>query len=283
VRAADVIVGSFMSWLGKLVGTPEQQQQRQLAPLMSQDLLLLVTTRFGHECAQLYHLTDGVSPWVYDSSSSSSRSRRRPAQQQQYLQVPLYHEQLLSCLGVITSKRLSELLQQRSMMSLDHTQSMQLLTRLLRKDLSLPQQQQQQQQLKLLDSQVVPLLLCCVEAALLAPGPCKSVPAKLLASAANLCLVSSMQAVSAVVAAGIDEGARLPAGVAVQVTEQFAGPMLQLLAPAVRQSLRLALGKQQQAELEQAEIHPRTSELWGHLVYWVAAAGGVCCQRCLSK
>jgi hypothetical protein len=286
VRAADVIVGSVMSWLGKLAGTPEQQQ-RQLAPLLSQDLLLLVTTRFAYECVQLYRLTDGASPWVYDSSSSntssssSSSSRRRPAQQQQYLQVPPYHKQLLSCLGVITSEQLPGLLQQRSTMSLDHAQSMKLLTRLLRKDLSLPPQQQQQ--LKLKDSQVAPLLLCCVEAALLAPGPCKDVPSELLASAANLCLVSSMQAVSAVIAAGIDEVARLPARLSVQVTEQFAGPMLQLLTPAVRQSLRLAVGKQQQAELEQAEIHPRTSELWGHLVYWVAAAGGVCCQSCLSK
>jgi hypothetical protein len=186
---------------------------------------------------------------------------------------------------VVTSERLSRLLPQRSTMSLDHTQSMKLLIRLLQKDLSLPPQQQQQL-LKLPDDQVAPLLLCGLEAALLAPGPCKNVPAQLLASVTTFCLLSALQAVSAVIGFVIDAVARLQAGLAVQVTEHFAAPMLQLLAPAVRQVLCLAVGKQQQQQQQQqaemgcqADLHSRASELWSHLVYFVAAAAGMCCQR----
>jgi hypothetical protein len=289
VLAADVIVTSIMSCIGKLQGTREQQQ-RQLSPLVSQDLLLLVTIRFGYECAQLYHLTDGASSWVCDSSCSSSSTRRRPAQQQpQHVQVPPYHEQLLSCLGVMTSERLPAALQQRKT-SLLHMVAMQLLQRLLADDLPLPLHQHQ---LKVPDAQVTLLLLCCVEAALLVPGPCENMPAQLLPNIKSCCLANGIEAAAVVLSAAADDYAGLPVDVAEQVTEQFAGPMLQLLAPAVRQLLQLAKGKQQQqrqqqkqqAEMEnllsaedlerQAGLRFRTVQLWSQLVFWVAAAAGV--------
>jgi hypothetical protein len=294
VLAADAIVTSMMEWLGKLDGCREQQQQ-QLAPLVSQDLLLLVVTRFAFVLALLYTLTKGASPWACgSSSSSSSSSSRRPAQQPQHMQVPPYHEQLLSCLGVVTSEQLPAALQEcmTSTLALQHTTSLQLLKRLLQVDLSLPQQQQQQQQQqrpRVLDSQVAPLLLCCVEAALLAPSPRENAPAGLLRLMTSCFLANSIEAASAIVFAAADDDIRLPIGVAVQVTEQFAGPVLQLLAPAVRQLLRLALGKQQQQQQEemerslsseqlwrQADLCYKTSDMWSDLVYWIAAAAGVC-------
>jgi hypothetical protein len=144
---------------------------------------------------------------------------------------------------------------------------------------------------------VVPLLLCCLEAALLAPGLCKDIPAHLLE--AMSCFAIGINTAVAVILAATDGNDNFPADVAVQVTEQFAGPMLLLLlAPAVRQSLRLAVGKQQQEQQQQeafgnmlsgkalecqADIRHRTSELWSILVHWVAFAAGVYCQSGLIK
>jgi hypothetical protein len=163
-------------------------------------------------------------------------------------------------------------------------------------DLSLPpQQQQQQQRSKVLDSQVAPLLLCCVEAALLAQSTRENAPAGLLRLMTSCFLANSIEAASAIVFAAADDDTRLPIGVAVQVTEQFVGPVLQLLAPAVQQLLRLALGKQQQQQesmesllsaeqlVRQADLRCETSEMWSDLVCWVAAAAGVCCEVLLGK
>jgi hypothetical protein len=162
---------------------------------------------------------------------------------------------------------------------------MQVLQGLLTVVRSLPRQQQQQQ-LNLPDAQVVPILLCCVEAALLAPAPYDSADAQLLP--AMSCLALGMKAAVAVVLDAVDDG-EFSAGVSVQVTEKFAGPMLQLLAPAVQQSLRLAVGKQQQQDAldsllsaedleSHADLRYKTSELWSILVYWEAVAAGVCRQ-----
>jgi hypothetical protein len=116
VHAADVIVIAIASLTERLEDDYEprqfEQQLQQLAPLVSQDLLLVVATRFGCVLEPVHTMTKGASPWACDSSSSSSTSSRRPVQP--YLQVPPYHEQLLSCLGVMTSEQLLAALRQRS-------------------------------------------------------------------------------------------------------------------------------------------------------------------------
>jgi hypothetical protein len=72
VRAADVIVTAILSWLDRLEGSNEQQQQRQLAPLLSQDLLLVVVSRFATECAQLYHLTELLRGYVIAAAAAAA-------------------------------------------------------------------------------------------------------------------------------------------------------------------------------------------------------------------
>jgi hypothetical protein len=130
VFAADVIVTAIMSCLGKPGGNREQQQ-RQLAPLVSQDLLLVVTAGFACECEHLHARTNRASSWACDSSSSSSSSRKSLAQQPHHAQVPPYHKQLLICCGVMPSEHLTEDLQQRRSGSFQRALSMQLLQRLL--------------------------------------------------------------------------------------------------------------------------------------------------------
>jgi hypothetical protein len=213
VLAADVIVCSVEALMVQLDG--DGQQQLHLAPLVSQDLLLLVATGVACECGMRQTMTKGASPWACGSSSSSSSSSRRPAQQQQYLQVPPYHEQLLSCLGVMTSKQLPAALGKRRMLK-NGTLSLQLLRRLLEVHMSLPQQQQP----KLPDAEVTLLLLCCIEAALLVPGPCEDDLSHLLEPMTMYCLASGIGAAALVLASAADKGDRLPAVVAVQVTEQ---------------------------------------------------------------
>jgi hypothetical protein len=59
VLAADVIAGLILASIAKLEGN-RIEQQRQLAPLVSQDLLLVVVTRFACECELLYTMTNGA-------------------------------------------------------------------------------------------------------------------------------------------------------------------------------------------------------------------------------
>jgi hypothetical protein len=247
-------------------GLSEQQQCQLLSTVASEELLLLLLADMAFLCQQLNVELAGRSPWACDvssssSSSSGSSSSRSRAARQQTLEVPAYHKQLLSALNIgWAEERPRKMLQP---MAIDLFAPVALLQLLTEKpcartiasqqqqqqagggDSSNGQQQQQQQQgevqavqlkpLTVPAKYVLPLLLCCIELPLLAPGPWRH-PAfndeHLVRSTLLICLDYVAGLVQAVLI-------RYPRVFAEYVVSGAVGPILWLLAPAVRQQLGL--------------------------------------------
>jgi hypothetical protein len=156
---------------------------------------------------------------------------------------------------------------------------------------------QQHRQEVVPESLLVPLLLCCIEAALLAPGPGinpadnepePSAPSAGLATCLHAATVLLRAAIVHVAAgnAGLHGKQRL----AQKMMDAVIGPVFRLLGPAVRQQLGLPSGKQQQQQQhhqqrQQRQVseylsgRPESRELtyhWSVLVAQLAGLAGDC-------
>jgi hypothetical protein len=353
LREAVFVAGYFSMQAVRgaaLVSIPQKSQL--LSTVASDDLLMVLLADLGFLCQQLHVGLQGQSPWAIDVSNSSSSSssgssiRSRSSSsttgsrgpKQQMVTVPPYHKHLLAALNIGCAEDLNRGLLKP--MAIDLMAPTVLLQLLISTNCAKPtsqqqpqqhsddsngqqqQQQQRQQQaaqlqrLKVPAPMMLPLLLCSIELPLLAPGPF-SHPQFDDGDLARAALLNNLEFVATLVELLI---CSYPFEVTERVLMHAVGPILWLLAPAVRQQLGLMAGKrkqQQQRQQEQLQQQQRQQEQlqqpkqqqqqqqqeeqqeqqqygavdkqrdeqglmlwWSQLMYWIAEAAGKLAVPC---